>query len=473
MRTQTMHHAPSAAASMQAAIEQGLGAHRTKLGPGDKEEGYLMRANRAKAFVGGIVVTLVVLVVLAGSYAALFNDERMRRMFQLRQQMVQTGNQKEDLVRLGLALHQQESERESQERDTVRTLKRITSVVERKFDHLLSDAAIASDVKAALVNAKRDVTSYVADELRDFERERSEYDREAQKRLQRLAKMQEQSMRELLKTVAGVKMEALMDMLEEVFQAAAKAPALQADVMVVERLQEVADGLYEERITLEEGRQMFDKEKASIHGDIPADVRDRMARATDPDEFADALDSITDIMRLAAGRADVAAIERQWRQSLARAQDTAQRFNERAQALLESGRSPDEEGAEYDDEVRANVDAVLAVHKLVSEGKVPLHLLDFEAMELFDSDNDGVPDEEEGQEREEEGQEREEGHAQGRREQQEEGQEEEGQQEAQGEESQDGDAGEGEGEAQAGGGEEQDGEGAPEDETRDQAAEPA
>ena len=56
---------------------------------------------------------------------------------------------------------------------------------------------------------------------------------------------------------------------------------------------------------------------------------------------------------------------------------------------------PGEEDETFDAEVQANVDAVLAVQKLVSEGKVPLHLLDFEAMELLDTDKDGVPDEQE------------------------------------------------------------------------------
>ena len=57
----------------------------------------------------------------------------------------------------------------------------------------------------------------------------------------------------------------------------------------------------------------------------------------------------------------------------------------------------DEEDEEkYDEEMKANVEALLAIHKLVAEGKVPFHLLDFEAIDMKDLQYDD--DEEEGEE---------------------------------------------------------------------------
>lgn len=42
--------------------------------------------------------------------------------------------------------------------------------------------------------------------------------------------------------------------------------------------------------------------------------------------------------------------------------------------------------------MQPTVDAVLSVHKLISEGKVPVHLLDFEMIDLNDEEEDGAND---------------------------------------------------------------------------------
>jgi hypothetical protein len=372
------------------------------MGAGEKEEAYAMKASRAKAFLGGIIVTLLVLAVLAGSYAALFNEERMRHIFQVKKTMKQSGEQKEATVRLGFEIQKQESEREEQERDTMRSFKRISSVVDRKFNTLLADAQfglLSPQFKIQIETLKKDILDYVNEELKDFEKERTQYDKESQKRLQRLASMQEQSMRELLRTVSGVKMEALMEMLEEVFTAANKAPAIRATPSMLAQIEELADALYEDKITLEEGHSQFEKLRSGISGDLPEEIAQEMKQAREADVFAEALDSIVEVARLASGKEEIAQIEKKWRKNLENAGEHFQRLADRAEKMIADGKDPLESMATdeeyYDQEVQANVEAILAVHKLVSEGKVPLHLMDFETMELIDTDNDGVPDVEE------------------------------------------------------------------------------
>ena len=51
-------------------VEVGLGATRTKVGYGDKEEGYEIRASKLKAFLLGVMATIVVLAIAVGVCAS-------------------------------------------------------------------------------------------------------------------------------------------------------------------------------------------------------------------------------------------------------------------------------------------------------------------------------------------------------------------------------------------------------------------
>lgn len=315
---------------MNVALENGLGIKKTKIGAGEKEEAYAVKQSKMKAFLAGICVTLTVLVILVVVYATMFNDERVRRMFQLRQSQSQLVGQKEDAVRLGMAIHAQESEREEQERDTVRMMKRVGSVIERKFAELSSQlraggsGATVDAITPHIEAAKKELNNYVREELSHFEKDAKVYDDLAQKRLTKLSKLQEQSMRELLKSVSGIKMEALEEMLTEVFNAASKAPNVKIDESTIDALEDIADSLYEERSTLADARGQFEKLRSKIAGDIPAELSRKMANTAEGDDFADALDELTEYARLAAGRADLKAIEIKWIAELEKAKKAEQ-----------------------------------------------------------------------------------------------------------------------------------------------------
>jgi len=57
----------------------------------------------------------------------------------------------------------------------------------------------------------------------------------------------------------------------------------------------------------------------------------------------------------------------------------------------DAGNDSDEDELTESPEVAATVDAVIQLHRLVSEGKVPFHLLDFEALDIPE-DPDGDDD---------------------------------------------------------------------------------
>jgi hypothetical protein len=373
------------------ALEQGLGVHSTKLGPDNKEEAYAMTKARVRWFLAGIIAALVLLSILVGIYAGLFNDERIRRVFQEKQTMERIGEEKVDAVRLGIAIHQQEAEREHQEYDTKRAMKRIMSVVGRKFDELISAAKEPNQI-LKLKESKAHITTFVNDELKDFEKEKRAYDVQAKKRLEKLAVAQEQSLRELLKSVSGVKMEAMEDMLEEVFAAGKRAPLLEVSDQAVDEIEELADALYEGKTDLQKGRQRLETIRLQIGGTLPDDLTKAFSDARDGDAFAQALDELVEITKLARGKKEIEAIEASWRKDVDKARDKA-----------ESSDQPQDEEDEdiYDEEIKLNVDALLAIQKLVAEGKVPVYLLDFEAIDMKDlqpsgDDQDEEQDQEDG-----------------------------------------------------------------------------
>lgn len=368
-------------------LEQGLGFTVTKIGPGEKEEAYAMPKYRVMWFLAAIVAALVLLSILVGIYAGLFNDERIRRMFQEKKALEKIGEEKVDAVRLGMAIHQQEAEREHQEYDTKRALKRIMSVVSRKFDELMSETKDEKVLKR-LRDSKSTLTSFVSDELKDFEKEKKAYDAEAKKRFEKLAKFQEESLRELLKSVSGVKMAAMEDMLEEVFAAGQKAPKLEVSDEAEDEIEALADSMYEGKTELETGRQRLETLKLQIFGTLPDDLVKSFAEATDADAFAEALDELVEITKLARGKKEIAAIEEQWRANVDKAR-------------LDAQNNDDEEDGAYDEEIKHNVDALLAVQKLVAQGKVPVYLLDFEAIDLKDL-QDGADEGDDDQEGDEE-----------------------------------------------------------------------
>lgn len=284
-----------------------------------------------------------------------------------------------------MAMHQQESERDHQEEDVKRSFRRVVSVVNRKFEELIAGADAPGE-KEKLVGAKAEVIKFVEDELEGFEKDRKMYDAGAKKRLEKLSKLQEKSMRDLLTSVSGVKYEALEQMINDVFAAARKASDMDVPDKVLDELEELADAMYEQRTTLQVGRQRLDVIRKQIQGGLSQDLAQIFDSASDADEFAEGIDQLSDAVRLARGKKEIAAIEEQWSANMEEA---------RANSIAKA----EEDGEEraYDDEVRVTVEMLLKIHTLVSEGKVPVHLLDFEAIDLTTEERQGEEEQVEGE----------------------------------------------------------------------------
>jgi len=339
-----------------------------------------------KWFLTSILATLVLLSILVGVYAGLFNDERLRRTSQEKKSMEMMGDQKVEAVRLGYALHQQEAEREHQESDTKRALKRIMSVVTRTFDELAADSKMKLQAQP-LKEAKATIVNFVDQELKDFEKDKKAYDTESKKLLERLALLQEQSLRDLLKSVSGVKMEAMEDMLEDVFAAGQRAPTLDVTDKALEEVESLADSMYEGKTSLEKGRERLGTIRLQINGELPEEITKSLSTAKSANDFAQTLDELIEIAELARGKKEIAMIETTWRKNVGEARAA----NEGAQ----EDENEDEDDENYDEEIKHNVDALLAIHKLVAEGKVPVYLLDFEAIDMKDLQNNDNDDDEE------------------------------------------------------------------------------
>jgi hypothetical protein len=363
---------------------------------------YSIKQTRLRAFVLGICATLIILATLVGVYATMFNDERVKNLFVRRQEAKKLADEKGDAVRMAFAMHAQEAERDEQERDSVRMLKRITSKIEHTFDEFLSNAASSPEIKAQISGAKKSLIDYgaflvgglagwlrgaraltapnrthtrapaVNHELKDFKQDIKESDLEAQARLKKLSAMQEQSMRELLTQMSDFKLEELDDMLDKLFKAARAAPEVVASDSVLEEIEEAADSVASETMPLAEGKKAWSKLSSKIKG-VPSELQTRLD-GDDGDDWAEALYEIIEFARLSSGRKEILKAEEQWTKEVNRVFDVKSKD---VNAEEDQGASPAE--------VAATVDAVISLHRLVSEGKVPFHLLDFESLNVENS----------------------------------------------------------------------------------------
>lgn len=373
------------------ALEQGLGVQRTKLGPGNKTEGYAMPKSSAKAFVGGICATLIVLTILVVVYAGMANDERVKSFLNTANFQKKLGQQKVETVRLGMALHQQETKREDQESDTRRAFSRIQSVVNKKFDSVLAESMFGqNDQQDKLKELKDQIASFVEHELKDWDKTADQLDAKNKERLEKLMRFQEQSLRDLLSNVSGIKMDAIEDMLKEIFESSKQAHDLRADESVIEEIEQLADKIYEEEFNLEQGRSQWEKLRPKVKGELPEEMMKAFSSTQDSDTFAETLEDLIDNIKLSAGREEIAKIESKWKVDIEKA---SKEMSELDQANDDKNDDEDDDDDDFVDlEIKVNVDTVLSLHKLMAEGKIPIHLLDFDSLDIWE-DDDGTEDE--------------------------------------------------------------------------------
>lgn len=356
---------------MNIAIERGLNAQPTKIGVGEKQQGYKVESKRLQSFVFGTCLSLFILAVLAIVYVFLYNQEVVKGIEQSFKLREQHGKDKAQSIRMAVALQQALAEHSESVNDANRMLKRIDNVIDKGFENLINQVTAENipmnELVTLLADTKQKITEYINQEIEDFSSDAKSTSTVNKARLQKIAKIQEQSLRDLLKSVSGIKLDALEDMLEDLFDAVHKSVPLSIDLELVNEIDTIADKLYEETITKEQGEAEFNNLKKKI-ADLPDVFSSQIERARSADELADALDRISEAARLSSGRSELESIEKKWRDDLNRVGDKHKGIK---------GKGDDEE-----EEAQSTVDAMLQIQKLVSDGKVPVHLLDFEALDL-------------------------------------------------------------------------------------------
>ena len=363
-------------------VEAGLGATRTKVGPGNKEDGYSIRATRLKAFLAGVAATVLTLAILVAVYAIMFQNERVRGMMAVRKSKQETSAAMKDKVRLGFAVEQLEAERAMTERDVSRALNRINVVLHVQLETLKRAPPIAQapDSVKLINDLAQQMGDYIRKEMTEVEKEIK--DSGDVDRLRLVASMQESTLRDLLKTFSGIKMNALRSMLEEVFTVARKSPDLPLSPSQVTDLERIADRLYEGNMDIKEGATTFERTAESYRSKIPKAALKAILEAKTPDEMGEAIDSLCDIARMNTGRGAIADIERKWRMNM---EQLHERHSAEAHEAWKKGEDMMESlipAQQLDEELEADVDAILAVHSLIADGQVPTHLLDFSLLHL-------------------------------------------------------------------------------------------
>lgn len=350
---------------MKSALEAGLGATPTKMGNGDKEAGYKVKASLLqRIFLGVVAVGLLLLGAVAVSQF-MFASEVNKGIQNERIASIKQGLTSFKQIRLGAslqaALHDQNNDH-----DTVRMLNRVTNVVERELDELGPSAA----------NARSKVVGYIQSEIDEFMRVHSGEEEKNRVRLEKIAKMQKNALREILTNVYDGQLGALEGLLNEFFEEVNETPVVKLPAAMIAPLQSLVDGLYDESITLDQGWAQL----TALEGEhktvlkFESSTRDSIANA---EALGDELDELAEYAKVNEGRSKVAELEKEWAE--------IKRANQ-----VGSGAGPDDSDGETD----PTVELMLKVQDLVNEGLIPPEWLDFADMEedeFYGDDDAGVP----------------------------------------------------------------------------------
>ena len=103
---------------------------------------------------------------------------------------------------------------------------------------------------------------------------------------------QEQAIRDLLSNVAGTRVKALEEMIEDIFEAVDETPNVVIEGTVIEKLEIITDQLYNEHLAFAQGKQQYQAIASKHLKRLPAeyDVQDRVNG--DAETLADFIDDM-------------------------------------------------------------------------------------------------------------------------------------------------------------------------------------
>lgn len=322
-------------------------------------------------------------------------SERARGVLQAKKHMQREGHLTEDAVRMGFAVEQAENDVEHEEHNVERGFSRLRDFFVNMLDDIANDKDASPSTKLKIMQMKPMLHIHTVKEITELKRAMARIGVQVGAttsgntggavdthiKLERIAQMQEDAIESLLKTVSGVKLHALKELLEETFQTIRHAPSVMMSEALINDVEQIADKLYEETIKIDEGRRQFNALSSQIKG-MPKEMKKELENARDEVAFAEALDAINDLARMNTGKEEVAQIEKTWRQSVEKIED---KVHAKTSKMLDNGGDPLESSLPEDamqEELEVDVQAVLAVQRMVAAGKLPTHLVDFTALNL-------------------------------------------------------------------------------------------
>lgn len=345
----------------------GVGAKPVKLGSGDKEKGYAFRVITLKRIAFGIFVCGCIL--LSGTVAQHF------RLVLAQRQYVNAKIQQDSLsIAQNMQLEAALSAQLQAKDDVLRVLKRIKSVTNTKIEEALNLIPTdQADVRIKVADVLNAVEVYVDSEKEDYVKEAAEKEDKTRGQLEALRKKQITALEKLLNQVTEVKLEALEELLEDLFERAEDSLEVSLPEYMWIDLENLVDELYQETITLEKGKEEFDiKFRPNFMGQgIPHDINNRLANANNHGDLADVMDEILEGVQIYKGRAKVAEIAKEWKD---------------AQNKADEASPTDSEAVEKAEKTytKATVDAIIKIQEMINQGLLQQDVLDFDEISLDD-----------------------------------------------------------------------------------------
>lgn len=354
---------------MEVAIEQGMGAKPTKTGSGDKEKGYEVKANILKSVFYGFAIIGALLLVTVLVYQNAFATEQKARIVQGVTNSIKHGKVSQQAIRLGASL-QAVLKEQSDSEDVVRLLNRINTVVERKFTELENTVSQTGGdgIGATLLETRGFLLRYMKDEISDYQKEQEKETARNAKQMSTVAKMQKNALRSILTSVSGTvrggKVGALDDMLEEIFDGVNETPLMDLSVGIVEALELITDGLYDEAFSLQQGFTKIDDAEMKFSTNVISKLSKPKNQFRKSEDLADALDEVVEYAKVSNVREKMKSLEQQYLKLKKMTEAERERI-----AANDGGNDP-------------TVEIMLKIQDLVNEGTLPASWLDFEELEV-------------------------------------------------------------------------------------------
>merc|ERR1711865_256860 len=160
------------------------------------------------------------------------------------------------------------------------------------------------------------------------------------------------------------KVGALEDMLEEIFEGVNETPVMDLSPSMVQDLELISDGLYEESLSLQEGFTKIEKAEVKFNKDVISKLSKSKNELRLSEDLADALDELIEYAKVSNIREKMKALEQQF----LKLKDLTEAQREK-RAAKEGGNDP-------------TVEIMLKIQDFVNEGALPTTWLDFEELEV-------------------------------------------------------------------------------------------